>query len=222
MNYWVRHGAPKDKLLLSVSPLGRTFKLAHEDENELGAEAIGKGQAGPYTNEGGFMSYYEVCTEIKKNPSEWHFVRDIDAVGVYASRKNLWVTFDDPQTAKIKAEFVKNNGFGGNVVTGIGNDDFRGDCSGKRFGLLSAVNQGLARDLPPVRTTVRPTSPPHFVCKKAGSFRDPNECQKYHKCILNDLNILEDEIHYCEKGMAFDEGTSTCKLNKEVKGCEGN
>ena len=136
--------------------------------------------------------------------------------------KNLWVTFDDPQTAKIKAEFVKNNGFGGNVVTGIGNDDFRGDCNGKRFGLLSAVNQGLARDLPPVRTTVRPTSPPHFVCKKAGSFRDPNECQKYHKCILNDLNILEDEIHYCEKGMAFDEGTSTCKLNKEVKGCEGN
>ena len=66
MNYWIHHGAPRDKLLLSVSTMGRTFKLAHENENELGAEAIGKGQAGPYTTEEGFMSYYEVCSEMKK------------------------------------------------------------------------------------------------------------------------------------------------------------
>ena len=60
LNYWVRHGAPKNKLLLSVPAMGRTFKLAKEDENELGDDAVGAGQAGPYTATPGFMSYLEV------------------------------------------------------------------------------------------------------------------------------------------------------------------
>ena len=46
--------------------MGRTFKLAHEDQNELGDEAIGAGTAGPYTREAGFMSYYEV-NKLKDN-----------------------------------------------------------------------------------------------------------------------------------------------------------
>ena len=163
---------------------------------------------------------------IKQAPSEWHFVRDNEAVGVYASRKSLWVTFDDSQTAKVKAGYVEKNGFGGIVVAGIGNDDFHGDCSGKRFPVLYSVNQGLGRDPsitpPPVGSTVGPTKAPVFVCKKAGSFRDPSDCRKYHKCVINDLNVFEDTVSYCDKGMAFDDVSLTCKPKKEVKGCEND
>ena len=81
------------------------------------------------------------------------------------------------------------------------------------------------RTAPPTRTTPTrgsSTKASTFVCTKAGSFRDPKDCRKHHKCVLNDLKLLEDIVSFCDKGMAFDEVTSTCRPKKEVPGCEND
>ena len=84
--------------------------------------------------------------------------------------------------------------------------------------LLTCVeNTGTAAS-----TTKSSTRALTFVCTKAGSFRYPNDCKKYYKCALNDLNVFEDTISFCDKGMAFDEVTSTCRPINEIAGCEND
>lgn len=40
----------------------RSFELQDEDDYEIGAPVAGPGEAGTYTKESGFLSYYEVRT----------------------------------------------------------------------------------------------------------------------------------------------------------------
>lgn len=53
-------GVPKSKLNIGLGLYGRSFTLADRNVNNVGAVASGKGKAGKFTREGGFLSYYEV------------------------------------------------------------------------------------------------------------------------------------------------------------------
>jgi|FrelakmetLWP11LW_1041352.scaffolds.fasta_scaffold845700_1 chitinase len=46
---------------------GRAFVLTDETKNKGGPDSVssGDGFAGPYTQENGFLSYYEICKMIK-------------------------------------------------------------------------------------------------------------------------------------------------------------
>lgn len=59
MRYWRDQGAPAEKLHLGLAAYGRTFRLSSQS-SEVGAPISGAGNAGPYTMEAGFWSYYEV------------------------------------------------------------------------------------------------------------------------------------------------------------------
>lgn len=59
MTYWLDEGADAGKLLMGFPTYGRTFHLTTSNTN-LGAPADGPANAGPYTREAGFWSYYEV------------------------------------------------------------------------------------------------------------------------------------------------------------------
>lgn len=49
---------------MGLATYGRTFKLIDPSNNTVGAPASGPGEAGKYTREPGFLSYYEV----RRNP----------------------------------------------------------------------------------------------------------------------------------------------------------
>lgn len=53
-------GAAPEKLILGMGTYGRSFTLQRGEVNGLGAPAPQKGQAGPYTREGGSLGYNEV------------------------------------------------------------------------------------------------------------------------------------------------------------------
>ena len=57
---WVRQGAPRQKIMAGIPTYGRSFELASEDQFDIGAPAVKGGTAGRYTQEEGFLSYYEV------------------------------------------------------------------------------------------------------------------------------------------------------------------
>lgn len=57
---WVKQGAPKEKLMIGMPTYGRSFTLVDPTKFDIGAPASGGGEPGKYTNEAGFMSYYEV------------------------------------------------------------------------------------------------------------------------------------------------------------------
>ncbi len=53
-------GAPRDMLVIGMAAYGIGFKLANASQNGYGAASIGMSTAGPYTQQSGYMAYYEV------------------------------------------------------------------------------------------------------------------------------------------------------------------
>lgn len=60
-------------------------------------------------------------------------------VSPYIVRDSQWFSFEDIQSIEVKAQFIKDNGYGGAMVWSIDTDDFQGFCSEKRFGLIQKV-----------------------------------------------------------------------------------
>lgn len=67
---WVKLGAAKEKLIIGMPTYGRSFTLANPQQYIVNSPATGGGDAGIYTGEEGFMSYYEVSywqlTELRE------------------------------------------------------------------------------------------------------------------------------------------------------------
>lgn len=67
VQYAIKLGASRKKLVLGLPLYGRTFKLQDDlptnRKPKLGSVAHNVGFAGPYTRENGFMGYNEVCMQ---------------------------------------------------------------------------------------------------------------------------------------------------------------
>lgn len=63
MHYWLKAGAPKEKLVLGMPLYGQTFTLADAGDVKLGAPTSGPGEPGPNTGNAGAMAFYEVCLQ---------------------------------------------------------------------------------------------------------------------------------------------------------------
>ncbi|XP_031146119.1 acidic mammalian chitinase-like [Sander lucioperca] len=156
IKYWRDQGAPLEKLIVGFSTYGRTFQTSSA-VNGVGASTSGPASAGPYTREAGFWSYYEICTFLQGGSLHW-----IDEQMVpYATKGNEWVGFDNRQSFEIKAQYVKDNKFGGAFVWALDLDDFTGQfCGQGKYPLISYLRSLLDSDfpLPPPVTTHPPVS----------------------------------------------------------------
>lgn len=60
MKYWKEKGADPKKLMVGLAMYGRGFTLRDTSNNGLDAPIKGGSNLGSFTNEAGFLSYYEV------------------------------------------------------------------------------------------------------------------------------------------------------------------
>ncbi|XP_023236728.1 probable chitinase 10 [Centruroides sculpturatus] len=140
LNYWIKKGAPRNKLTVGVAVFGRSFTLLDKKKNGLYAPIKGKGRAAEYTDEPGFMGYNEVC---QKTSNENWTVRRVPGVGPYAFKGDQWVSYDDPLSAAQKGKYARENGFAGVKIWELTTDDFGAYCCGVTYPLLRALNYGL-------------------------------------------------------------------------------
>jgi len=59
-NYWLRLGASADILNIGLPLYGRSFTLQSPSVSGVGAPANAAGRAGRFTQEDGYLSFYEV------------------------------------------------------------------------------------------------------------------------------------------------------------------
>ncbi|XP_029410573.1 acidic mammalian chitinase-like [Nannospalax galili] len=160
----VDNGAPAEKLIVGFPAYGHTFILSNPSNTGIviGAPTSGAGPAGPYTRQSGLWAYYETCTFLKGGATQaWDAPQEVP----YAYQGNEWVGYDDVKSFNIKAEWLKQNKFGGAMIWAIDLDDFTGSfCDQGTFPLTSTLKKALdvhstgctAPDLP----TQPGTSPP--------------------------------------------------------------
>lgn len=75
---------------------GRSFTLVNKLQYDIGAPASGGGLPGKFTNEPGFLAYYEVCSFLSEENST--LVWDSEQQVPFAYRGDQWVGFDDERS----------------------------------------------------------------------------------------------------------------------------
>ncbi|XP_023290069.1 probable chitinase 10 [Orussus abietinus] len=168
IHYWLEQGASPKKLVMGAPLYGQSFSLAERSETGLNSPTYGGGEAGESTRARGFLSYYEICERTLTQG--WTVVQDPERrMGPYAYKGDQWVSFDDAEQTKRKAQFIKDLGLGGGMVWALDLDDFKNRCGCESSPLLKTMNRVL-RNYPdgpvcpisdsPVETPSYPTSSP--------------------------------------------------------------
>ncbi|XP_053663498.1 chitinase-3-like protein 1 [Anopheles marshallii] len=129
VKYWVRGGAPRSKLIVGLAAYGRTFTLSYSGSRGTRADARGAGREGPYTKEAGILAYYEVKDAFGSDR-----IWDSEQCVPYALSGDQWVSYDDPQSIRLKCEYIQSEGLGGAMMWSIDQDEFQ-----KGFTLLQTV-----------------------------------------------------------------------------------
>ena len=122
MRHWLDQGCPREKLVLGIPTYGRSFSLS-SDAIAVGSPASGPGTKGPFTNEPGFLAYYEICKQVNTN-TLIPVTDPTGKMGPVAHGGGQWVGYDDPAMAAVKADYVVEMGLGGAMFWDLPSDDF--------------------------------------------------------------------------------------------------
>ncbi|XP_033762384.1 acidic mammalian chitinase-like [Pecten maximus] len=131
---WVHRGIPIEKMMIGMPTYVHTYTLLLEEFTAPGSPAKGRGQCD-------FCGYKFACKMLQQN---WTRKFDESARVPYMYRGDQWVSYDDESSLAEKAQWVKDNGFGGVMVWDMRDDDTEGVCDGKtKFPLLKAIRKTL-------------------------------------------------------------------------------
>ncbi|KAL1432300.1 hypothetical protein MTO96_013619 [Rhipicephalus appendiculatus] len=136
INSYLKTGVPRSKIVLAITTLGRTWTLNDTSNVGYGAFTSEGGQAGNYTQTSGALGYNEICESMKKD--KWVVNYDKGLKASYAVLLPMWISYEDPQSAKDKAAFAREKQLGGIAVVTLDTDDFDGNC-GDPLPILNAA-----------------------------------------------------------------------------------
>nr|AHL24866.1 chitinase 1C [Macrobrachium nipponense] len=201
---WEDFGCPRDKIVIGTPFYGRTYTLGSPDNHGIhaGIKAWeGGGKPGPYTNATGTLAYFEIC-KMMIDDTQWTPAYDDVGLVPYTYKDDQWVGYEDPDSLKIKMDYIKEMGFLGAMTWAIDQDDFHGWCNKGVNPMMTTIYEGLKDYMVPDAPTVIPpptlptppgptttrdpfaptTTAPPIDCTKQLYW--PHEyCDKYYWCV---------------------------------------
>ncbi|XP_034474765.1 chitinase-like protein Idgf3 [Drosophila innubila] len=158
MEHWLLQRFPANKLNIGVASYGRAWKLTLDSDSvaqPVVSSTNGPAPAGLQTKTEGLFNWAEIC-QLLPNPNNMNAKGAAEPIkrvadptkryGSFAFRvadsdgaHGLWISYDDPDTAGSKAQYVRAKNLGGLALFDLTLDDFRGQCTGDRFPMLRAI-----------------------------------------------------------------------------------
>ncbi|XP_065306483.2 probable chitinase 10 isoform X2 [Dermacentor albipictus] len=137
---WINTGVPKHKIIPGIATYGRSFTLRDPAYNGVSAPldpAHPLGYGANFTKTDGYMNYVETCRRV--NYFHWprHWLKY--AATPYIHYENQWVSYDDKDSVKVKAEWFWKHWLGGIFVWSLDADDYGGDCVGEIYPMVRAA-----------------------------------------------------------------------------------
>ncbi|KAK9501596.1 hypothetical protein O3M35_012293 [Rhynocoris fuscipes] len=203
VKYWLKRGVHRSQLILGIPFFGRSYTLEDEKKWTPGSAIKTPGHEARYTQQPGFMAYYEVCSRMMRK--EWKKHRDASG-SAYMVYRDQWVGFEDVYSIQLKMEYLKQEQLGGVMVWSLDLDDFNGVC-GTKYPLLTTVKNYLAPDIPAVISpgvgvTVLSTS---SNCSGEGYVGDAEDCSVYYRCQWSMKHT-----YICPHGLFYDPDLNLC------------
>ncbi|XP_049308514.1 chitinase-like protein Idgf5 isoform X3 [Bactrocera dorsalis] len=156
VQHWLNNSAPSNKIYIGVP----AYELSWTMSCKSGItgyppvkKTLGRGAAGKQLHKPGLMSWPEICEKLqadKELTGESAPLRKVgdtrQRYGSYAYRSadyydqnGLWVSYEEPSTAAVKASYVSAKGLGGVALFDLSLDDFRGQCAGEKYPILRSI-----------------------------------------------------------------------------------
>lgn len=139
---WHSLGCPKHKLIVGMAFYGRTYTLGSASNSGLHAPVkkwdTNGGKPGRFTNESGFLSYFEFCQE----EDAWRIEYDQIGECPYAVKGDQWVGYENEHSLEVKMAWLRENKYGGAMIWALDLDDYRGVC-GQKDALFNTLVKGL-------------------------------------------------------------------------------
>jgi chitinase len=132
---WITAGVPASKLFLGMATYGHTFTTSGS------CKPLTPGQAAPsqpYTRQSGTLSYYEAQAILSQHSSQRMWDDHTESAYVCDQDKQIWFSFDDPQSLKVRADYLSSKGLGGAMFWSLDLDDFANG-----YPLISSVTKEL-------------------------------------------------------------------------------
>ena len=108
------------KLALGLVTYSRSFQLQSSTPGQgPGAAGQGCGATQPYSKQVGLASYYEILTLLSEGAEKTY---DAARCGAYLQKDDLWMGFDDEESVRCKAAFIKENGLIGGLLWDLPED----------------------------------------------------------------------------------------------------
>ncbi|KAK9884304.1 hypothetical protein WA026_005256 [Henosepilachna vigintioctopunctata] len=121
-NYWIRKGMMREKINIGLPVYAHTYTLRTPRKTYLGAPAIGDGRLGG----GGSAKYGTVCDFIHQQKLSPVFHEETKSP--YVTNGSEWVSFENDQSMKYKADYIYENHYGGAMIFSLSSDDYEGKC----------------------------------------------------------------------------------------------
>ncbi|XP_066908386.1 chitinase-3-like protein 1, partial [Halyomorpha halys] len=204
VRYYLKRGVRRNQLILGIPFFGRSYTLRDADKWMPGSAVKSPGKEARFTQQPGFMSYYEVCNQLRKKG--WIQHRDSNTGSAYMVRGDQWVGFEDPYSIRLKMTYMQRERLGGAMVWALDLDDFKGMC-GPKYPLLNTVRVALTPEIPAmlspgVGVTVLATQD---NCTGEGYAGEVGDCSVYYRC-----QWAQKHTYICPHGLYYDPQLNLC------------
>ena len=143
VNAYLGAGTPPDKLVVGVPFYGRVFGDVGSENNGL-YQADGQNVTGTL-GENGYLAYWDISANFLNDLSG--FTRHWDSEGqvpyLYNEELRQFVTYEDVESAKLKASYIRDKGLGGAMIWELSTDSEEHELLDAVFQLLSQTDSEI-------------------------------------------------------------------------------